>query len=354
MTHRTTTISVPEVTIGVDVGDRVSHICILNADGDVRERTKTATTPKGFRKFFAGFAHARVAYEVGAHSPWITLVLESLGCETIVSNARKAIMGSKTDRKNDSNDAESLARVARLDPKLLWPIQHRGPEAQADRALLHARDQLVRTRTALVNFVRGIVKPFGSRVTGCSAASFHRQAPEKIPPELRAAVFPIFQVMRHVSTEIRAYDRMIIKISEKRYPETARLQQVTGVGYLTALAFVLAIEDPTRFRKSRHVGPFFGLVPRQHDSGDLSPQLRITKAGDKLVRRLLVSAGQYILGPFGTDSDLRRYGEAIAKRGGKNAKKRAVVAVARKLAVLLHRLWITGAPYEPLCHQAAA
>jgi transposase len=126
------------------------------------------------------------------------------------------------------------------------------------------------------------------------------------------------------------------------------LRQVEGVGPLTALTFVLTLEDPYRFEKSRSVGAYLGLVPASDKSGDRDPQRRISKEGDEMLRKLLVGSAHYILGPFGGDSDLRRHGEKIASRGAKNAKKRAAVAVARKLAVLLHRLWVTGEVYDPL------
>jgi len=126
------------------------------------------------------------------------------------------------------------------------------------------------------------------------------------------------------------------------------MRQIGGVGALTSLVYVLTIGDPARFRKSREVGPYLGVVPRQEESGESAPQLRITKAGDEDLRCLLVGSAHYILGPFGKDSDLRRYGLALSERGGKNGKKRAVVAVARRLAVLLHRLWVSGEKYEPL------
>ena len=148
---------------------------------------------------------------------------------------------------------------------------------------------------------------------------------------------------------IRDYERRIERVCKESYPrETGLLQQVPGVGALTSLTFVLTLEDPDRFETSRAVGAYLGLVPAQERSGERDPQKRISKEGDEMLRRLLVSSAHYILGPFGPDSDLRRHGEKIAGRGGKNAKKRAVVAVARKLSVLLHRLWITGEAYEPL------
>ena len=126
------------------------------------------------------------------------------------------------------------------------------------------------------------------------------------------------------------------------------MRQVKGVGPITALAYGLTLENAEHFAKSRAVGPYLGLVPKQEDSGESQPQLGISKAGDTMVRKLLVGSAHYILGPFGPDTDLRGYGLRLCERGGKNAKKRAAVAVARKLAVLLHRLWVSGEVYEPL------
>jgi transposase len=147
---------------------------------------------------------------------------------------------------------------------------------------------------------------------------------------------------------IQGYDEKIEKLGREKYGHTALLRQVKGVGPITALAYVLTLENPERFVKSRDVGPYLGLVPKQEDSGESQPQLGISKTGDTMVRKLLVGSAQHILGRFGPDTDLRRYGLRLCERGGKNAKKRAAVAVARKLAVLLHCLWVSGEVYEPL------
>jgi transposase len=165
---------------------------------------------------------------------------------------------------------------------------------------------------------------------------------------LFAGLEPLLETVDHLTRTIRRMDREIERLGQERYPETQLLRQVTGVGPITALYYVLTLEDPNRFAKSRSVGAYLGLCPKQRDSGTQQPQLRITKAGDVLLRRLLVNAAQYILGPFGPDTDLRRAGLRMAERGGKAAKKRAVVAVARRRAVLLHRLWVTGEEYESL------
>jgi transposase len=254
----------------------------------------------------------------------------------------------QNDRKSDLVDAECLARVARLDPTLLAPIEHRGLACQADLALLRSRGCLVRARTQLVNHVRATVKGFGCRLPKCNTRSFGKRFDEKVPEPLRPALQPHIDLICELNLKIRRYERQIEEMADQRYPESALLRQVAGVGALTSMAYILTIEDPSRFKRSRAVGSYVGLRPRQDDSGQRSPQLRITKAGDADLRRLLVTSAHYIIGPFGPDSDLRRRGLALAARGGKNAKKRAVVAVARKLAVLLHHLWITGEVYEPL------
>jgi transposase len=210
-----------------------------------------------------------------------------------------------------------------------------------------ARDVLVRCRTKLINQARGMVKAFGERLPKCTAERFHRIAMPHVPKPLRPALKPIFGTLAELDKQIKAQDEMLARVG-KRYPELEALTQVNGVGLLTALVYMLTVDDKTRFDKSRMAGAFFGLRPKKDQSGDSDKQLRITKPGDVFVRRLLVSSANYILGPFGTDSDLRRWGLELAKRGGKNAKKRAKVAVARKLAVLLHRLWVTGEAYEPI------
>ena len=266
----------------------------------------------------------------------------------LVANPRKTRLIYSNKRKTDEIDAENLARLARLDPKLLYPLKHRAEECQAHLAIIRSREALVSCRTQLVNHVRGAVKSFGGRLPKCPAVSFHNKAPEHIPEALWPALGPILKTIGSLTERIREYDRQLETISKEHYPQTDLLRQVEGVGVLTALTFVLTLEDPYRFAKSRTVGAYLGLVPARDQSGDRDPQKHISKEGDEMLRKLLVSSAHYILGPFGSESDLRRHGEKIASRGGKNAKKRAVVAVARKLSVLLHRLWVSGEIYEPL------
>jgi transposase len=270
-----------------------------------------------------------------------------MGHRTIVANPRHLPLIYRSGRKSDDLDAQWLARLARSDPELLAPLRHRGLQAQEDLAFLRSRDALVKTRTALINHARGQVKSFGSRLPKCSAPAFARAVASDVPDPLLPALEPILATIGDLTRRITAADGQVERLCKERYPETRRLRQVPGVGPITALAYVLTIEEPERFVRRRAVGAYVGLVPRRDQSGDTDKQLRITKAGDEMLRRLLVTSAHYILGPFGPPSALRETGERLAARGGKNAKKRAVVAVARKLAVVLHRLWSVDEPYDP-------
>jgi transposase len=339
----------PKMTAGLDLGDRYSYLCLIDTDsGEFLEEGRVRTTPEALRRRFAPEPSLRIAIETGTHSPWVSRLLEECGHEVLVANARKLRLIYANKRKTDEVDAENLARLARLDPKLLYPVEHRGEESQAHMALIRSRQALVGCRTQLVNHVRGAVKSFGARLPKCPARSFHKNASEHIPEALSPALGPILEQIGSLTEHIRQYDRKLEAISKEHYPETDLLRQVEGIGPLTALCFVLTLEDPYRFEKSRSVGAYLGLVPAIDQSGDRDPQKRISKEGDEMMRKLLVGSAHYIFGPFGSDSDLRRHGEKIAARGGKNAKKRAAVAVARKLSVVLHRLWVTAEVYDPL------
>jgi transposase len=340
----------PNMTAGLDIGDKYSYLCLIDSeDGQMIEEGRLRTTPEAIRRRFASERPPmRIAIEAGTHSPWVSRLLEECGHEVLVANARKTRLIYSNKRKTDQIDAENLARLARLDPRLLYPLKHRGEDAQAHMALIRSREALVDCRTQLVNHVRGAVKSFGHRLPKCPARSFHKRASEHIPEALLPALGPILEQIASLTERIRQYDRKLQTISKERYPETELLRQVEGIGTLTALTFVLTLEDPYRFEKSRSVGAYLGLVPATDRSGDSDPQKRISKEGDQMLRKLLVGSAHYVLGPFGSDSDLRRHGQKIASRGAKNAKKRAAVAVARKLAVLLHSLWISGEAYEPL------
>lgn len=334
--------------IGIDLGDKHCEVCVLDDRGEVVKSFRLAMKEKAIEESLGRMGRSRVAIEAGGQSRWVADVLERCGHQVYVSNTRKVAYIHESDDKNDPGDAYKLAELVYFKPRLLHPIQHRSGEAQADLSWIRAREVLVRARTEVVNAVRGMSKAFGERLGKCSTEAFTGRLADQIPEAIRAAVAPLLETIDHLNEQIDYYDRMEAKIAAERYEKHELLTQVNGVGVHTALSFMLTIGDPQRFEKSRAVGCYLGLRPKQKDSGERQPQLGITKAGDEYLRKTLVNCAHYILGPHGKDSDLRRFGQRICERGGKNAKKRAVIAVARKLGVLLHRLWVSGEVYEPL------
>ena len=341
------------ITIGMDLGDKSSRYCMLDEDGEVVQEGSASTTKKAMGKVFGLMPRCRIAIEVGTHSPWVSRLLSGLGHEVIVANARQVKLISASSRKDDRLDAQTLARLARVDPQLLRPIQHRSEKAQEHLMVIRVRAALVEARSSLVNAARGLAKAAGERLPKCGAAQMRGERLQSLPGAVQQALQPLVKEVESLTEKIQACDERVEQIARTEYPETELLQQVSGVGTLIALTFVLTLEDPERFQRSRDVGCYVGLRPKRSESGESQPQLRITKEGDIYLRKLLVQGAHYILGPRGPETDLRRWGLQLAQRGGKNAKKRAVVAVARKLAILLHRLWVSGEVYEPLRNSPA-
>lgn len=337
-----------KLTIGLDLGDRNSWYCVVDEAGQIQLEQRVRTNEKGLREVFAGMPRSRIALETGTHSPWISRLLKQMGHEVIVANARKVRLIGESRKKDDRLDAQTLARLARIDPELLCPVQHRSAQAQADLMMIRARAGLVRVRTGLVNTARGLAKSYGERLRSCNVRNMNAEKAEGLSPELQTALEPLLAAIESVSQGIAEYNERIEKLAQECYPQVALLEQVKGVGTLIALTFLLTLEDPRRFPNSRDVGGYLGLQPARRKSGQNDPQLHISKEGDPYLRTLLVQGAQHILGPFGPDCDLRRWGLKLAERGGGNGKKRAIVATARKLAVLLHHLWVSGEVYQPL------
>jgi transposase len=337
------------LTLGLDISDRYTHFCVLPPEGeDILEQGRVRTTSRAMEGFLGVRKPCRVVLEAGTHSPWISRLAAEAGHEVLVANSRALRFIYSSTRKSDRRDAELLARVGRMDPSLLSPIRHRREETQKALMVLRVRDTLVLSRAKQVNAARGLVKALGMRVTKCSTKAFPKTARRTLPEELQELLAPLLDSIDDLTLRIRRQDRRVEELCRETYPETELLRQVHGVGPVVALAFVLTLEDPAHFAKSRDVGPYLGLVPRRDQSGDQDPSLRISRAGDTYLRRLLVQSAQYILGPLGKDCDLRRRGLRIVEARGPRAKRKAVVATARRLAVLLHALWKTGEVYEPL------
>ena len=356
MTHSTvstattsthTSVELP-TTMGLDLSDRVSHYHVQRGDGLTLATGKVASLRDDLAALFEHWKGCRLVIEAGGHSPWISRLGQECGMEVVVANPRRVELISKSDRKTDRTDAETLAELGRSNVRLLAPITHRSKEAQADLGIKRARDAAVRVRTTLINHVRGVLKSNGHRAPGVSPECFGTRAAAAIPLELAPALNPMLRLIEQVNVQIKHFEQEMARLSKDRYPFTQLLKQISGIGLVVSLSYVLTLDDPKRFMRSRMVGAYVGLVPRKKSSGTRDPQMHITKAGDGEMRRLLVLAANHILGRFGPDCDLRRFGLRIVGNGtDRTAKKRARVAVARKLAVLMHHLWTTGEVYDP-------
>lgn len=332
------------VCVGIDLGDRWSHWCGLSSEGEVVSRGRVRTEVEAMGEQGRQWSGVRVAIENGTHSGWVSRTLSGCGCEVVVANPSRW-RGTAHSSKNDANDAEALARVARVDPRLLFPLRHRGQAEQEDLAVVRVRAQLVKSRTQLVNTARGVVKSLGGRLGRADAEYFTGRTWDQVPAGLRAALGPLYELLVVLNEQIGKLDERIEQLSRKCYPQAMRLRSVPGVGPVTALTYVLTVADPHRFTSSRQAGAYLGLRPRQRQSGERDPQLGIAKNGDGYLRSLLVECAHYVLSR-GPDSALKRWGLALAG-GGTRPKRRALVAVARKLAVLLHTLWVRGQSFRP-------
>lgn len=350
------------LSVGLDLGDRSTHYCILDEQGEILKQGSVPTTSAGLRGLLEKLPASRVALEVGTHSPWVSRQTAAMGHEVIVANPRNVAWITQSRRKNDRLDAEKLARLARLDPQMLSPVRHRGEQAQQDLAVIRSRAVLIEARTRIINSARGQAKSLGERLRSCDADQVSAELAASLPGGIRNVVEPLLTAAGHLTEQIQAVEAAIHAI-RLRYPEIEMLTAIYGVGELTALSFVLTIEDQQRFGKSRDMGPYLGLVPGQDQSGSSDPQQRITKEGDKLLRWMLVQCAHCILKRGAPDSDLRRWGLAKLEEGKQaqakparkpKGKKRVLVAVARRLAVLLHKLWSTGEVYDPLYGAKAA
>lgn len=339
-----------DITVGLDLGDRASHFCVLDASGEIAEEGRVLTTSEALERKFGGMEPCVIALEVSTQSGWISRLLKSLGHEVLVAQASKVALIHQNHRKGDRVDARLLAKLARVDASLLHPIEHRSAQAQADLQVVRSRNALVEARTKLINHVRSSAKVAGLRLGYCSAECFHKKVPALLPEALLRGVGKVLEAIEELTMQIKAYEADMATLCDA-YPATQLLQAIPGVGPVTALSFVLTIERPERFRYSRDIGPYLGLVPRRDQSGDTDKHLRISKTGDAFIRKLLVTCSHYIMGPKGPDSALRRWAMARLESGSKNAKKRTVVALARKLAVLMHRLWANGECYQPFPSQ---
>jgi transposase len=328
-------------TLGLDLGDRSHHVCVLDAAGQMVREGALVNTRPALARLLAEFPRATVAVEAGTHSPWISRYLTELGATVLVANPRKLHAISRNERKCDRRDAQMLARLARVDPALLHPIQHGSAQAQHDLLGLKLRDALVRTRVNLINAVRFTLKSLGYPVRNPASESFHKTALADVPSECRSVVQPLLIVLAQVTEQIKGMDRDLVRRGREDYPATQRLQQIAGVGPLTALCFVLKIGDPQRF------GRVSGIVPaprpeRRHGQTTAHQQMRRWLAAPAARQRRPLRSR-----PLRPDLCPARIRPAAHQRWQRPREETRRGRVARKLAVLLLSLWKHGTDYEP-------
>src|SRR5258706_5600119 len=256
-----------KLTIGLDLGDRWSFYCVLDEAGKIILEQKVATTPEAMKETFAKIPRSLIALETGTHSPWVSRLLTELGHQVIVAHAQKVELITKSNRKDDRHDARTLARLARIDPELLGPVRHRSAKAQIHLTVIRARAELVSARTALVNAARGLTKSYGERLPKCGTEQVSRELAAKLSAELRDVLEPLLKEIESLNERIKEYDARMAKIARESYPQIALLKQVKGVGTQIALTYVLTLDDPHRFRRSRDAGCFLALCTGRRDSG---------------------------------------------------------------------------------------
>ena len=284
-----------KLTIGVDLGDRWSFYCVLEEAGKIILEQKVPTTPEAMKQIFSRIPRSRIALETGTHSPWVSRLLTELGHGVIVAHAQKVQLITKSNRKDDRHDARTLARLARIDPELWGPVRHRSVQAQIHLTVIRARAELVSARTALVNGARGLVKSYGERLPKCGTQQVSRELAAAWSTALRDVLEPLLKEIESLNERVKEYDERMEKIAKEVYPQVSLLKQVKGVGTQIALTYVLTIEDPQRFAKSREVGCFLGLRPGRRNSGQSEPQKGISKEGDRYLRTMMVQGAHYIL-----------------------------------------------------------
>lgn len=339
------TVNIPAQVIGLDLSDEKADFCMVDGRKRVLRRGSIELVRPALEEFFRAIEPCRVVLETCGQSAWVAKVIRSCGHEAFVVDPRRLELLTKSSKKTDRNDARLLAEMGRLDVEMLHPVHEKSDGTLAIRVELNARAQLVRTRTRLINLVRGALKLFGEQPPKCSSDVFHQRV--HLPEILEPALGPILAVLAGLQAELEKYDKHVVECC-KRFPQTELFRGIHGVGPIVALSFVAAIEKVERFKSSRAVGAYFGLTPKKDQSGKSDPSLRISKEGDGTVRSLLVSAATHALRKSAPDSDLKRFGRRIAQSGTPRDKGRARIAVARKLATLMHRIWVTGEIYQPL------
>jgi transposase len=333
-----------EEFVGLDVSQKLTHVCVMDASGKRLWQGSCDSTPEAIAETIKARASkaTRFGLETGALSTWHWHALKAMGLPVICLDARHAQAALKMQaNKTDKNDAYGLAQIVRTG----WyrEVSVKSMNNHKVRAVLGARAQLIRTRVNVCNQIKGLLKTFGIVLTKRGLP--FEQAVEEVAAGddmFQDTIRALLALYRNLKEQGATFDSHIRQFA-KQNDDCRHLMTIPGVGPITATAFVSAIDDVERFKKSRNVGAYFGLTPKRYQSGEIDRQGRISKWGDTLVRSYLFEAANVLLVRIEKWSALKAWGMRLAKRSGFNKAK---VAVARKLAVIMHRMLVTGEPFR--------
>ena len=330
--------------VGLDVSLRKTAVCVVDEAGKILREGMVDSDPEVIAVFIQSNARnpVRIGRETGATSTWLWTELKKRGLPVICIDARHAKAALKMQiNKSDRNDAAGIARIMQCG----WyrEVRVKDRDSHAVRALLASRALLVELKRDLENQIRGLLKNFGLIIGRAKMTTFTTRATELIEgrPELGVAIEPLLKAREALAGQIEGLDRKVLRLARSE-PQARRFMTVPGVGPITALCYLATIDDPSRFKKSRSVGAYVGLTTRRYASGETDRTGRISKCGDEMLRSYLYEAANVLLTRVTKWSTLKAWGMRIAKRRSMN---KARVAVARKLAVILHRMWVDGTEF---------
>lgn len=328
--------------VAIDLHDEYSQLCVMSPSREKLTEARVPTTRVALADFFAQRQRSRVIYEAGPHALWVGELLKELGHEPIACHPRRVRLIAEGRNKNDRMDAEILARLSLSDLELIRPIHQRSRSTLDQRSVIRARAAVVDAQKRLRTMLRGLVKPFGLRVHRGKKRALAELSTAALPPLVRVSVDSVLQILTATAEQIAILDKHVEQICEQNVA-TTRLQTIPGVGPLVAAAFVHAIEDPKRFA-SNDIGPYIGLTPSNRSSAGkkLAPKEK-GRPGDPYLRSLLLQAAWTLMNSR-SESDLARWGRGLVERIG---PKKAAFALARKLATLMHHLWLREEDFQP-------
>mgnify|MGYP001815055186 FL=1 len=342
-----------EQYVGLDVSLQQTAVCVVDQTGKIIREVVIPSDPEAIAAFIKSNAKnvVRIGLESGPTSTWLWTELDRLGLPVICIDARHAKAALKMQiNKSDRNDAAGIARIMQTG----WyrEVRAKALDSHAIKALLVGRALLVKIKRDLENQIRGLLKNLGLVIGRAKMNTFASRAKELIKdkPALVAVVEPLLKAREVIEQQVADLDRKVMRLARSE-PQVRRFMTAPGIGPITALCYLATIDDPVRFNKSRNVGAYVGLTTRRYASGEIDWTGRISKCGDKLLRSYLFEAANVLLTRVAKWSTLKAWGMRIAKRSG---IRKAKVAVARKLAVILHRMWIDGTEFQWSSKEAAA